>query len=70
MAPPSLAPASRGSQRQNRPFAVGSRVSHQTFGQGKVMGYQGDKKILVHFGRFGLKILLLQFAGLQALEGQ
>ncbi|MCB2185895.1 MAG: ATP-dependent helicase [Deltaproteobacteria bacterium] len=57
-------PVSRGSQRQDRPFAVGSQVAHATFGRGKVMGYQGDKKILVHFGRYGLKILLLEFAHL------
>ncbi len=60
-------PASRGSQRQDRPYAVGSLVSHAAFGQGKVMGYKGDNKILVHFGRFGLKILLLEFAKLEAL---
>jgi DNA helicase-2/ATP-dependent DNA helicase PcrA len=70
VAPPAAAPASpgsRGSQHQNRPHAVGSLVSHASFGQGKVMGYKGDNKILVHFGRFGLKILLLEYAKLEAL---
>jgi DNA helicase-2/ATP-dependent DNA helicase PcrA len=62
---PAPTPSSRGSQRQNRPFAVGTRVAHSAFGGGKVMGYQGDKKIIVHFDRLGLKILLLEFAGLQ-----
>jgi len=61
---PAAAPASRGSQRQDRPFAVGSQVNHNTFGIGRVMGYQGNKKIMVHFERHGLKILLLEFANL------
>ncbi|MEW5911687.1 MAG: ATP-dependent helicase [Thermodesulfobacteriota bacterium] len=62
---PTPAPASRGSQRQERPFAVGGQVRHNTFGQGKVMGYQGDNKVIVHFARHGLKILLLEYANLQ-----
>jgi DNA helicase-2/ATP-dependent DNA helicase PcrA len=62
---PEETPASRGSQQQNRAFPVGQRVVHQTFGQGKVMGYQGDKKIIVYFAKFGLKILLLEYANLQ-----
>jgi DNA helicase-2/ATP-dependent DNA helicase PcrA len=61
---PAPPPTSRGSQRQDRPFAVGTRVSHPSFGGGKVMGYQGDKKIIVRFDRLGLKVLLLEFAGL------
>ncbi len=69
--PPELAdasahPAKKNTQSQNRPFAVGALVKHSTFGRGKVMGYQGAQKILVHFERLGLKILLLEFAGLQA----
>jgi len=59
------APVSRGSRRQERPFAVGGQVRHNTFGQGKVMGYQGEAKIIVHFARHGLKILLLEYANLQ-----
>ena len=39
-------------------------VEHNTFGKGRVMGYQGGKKILVHFQSHGLKILLLEFAKL------
>ncbi|MCB2192908.1 MAG: ATP-dependent helicase [Deltaproteobacteria bacterium] len=62
--PQAAAPQSRGSMRQDRPFPVGSLVEHNTFGQGRVMGYQGGKKILVHFERHGLKILLLEFANL------
>jgi DNA helicase-2/ATP-dependent DNA helicase PcrA len=46
------------------PFAVGTLVQHKDFGQGKVMGYKGETKILVHFERFGLKILLWEYAGL------
>lgn len=64
---PGAAPASRGSQSQNRPFAMNSKVKHGTFGQGKVMGYKGDKKILVHFRSHGLKILMLEFANLTAV---
>lgn len=62
---PKDAPVTRGSQHQSRDFSVGQKVSHKTFGQGKVMGYQGDKKIIVYFNKFGLKILLLEFANLQ-----
>ena len=61
---PKAAPQSRGSRRQDRPFPVGDMVKHGTFGTGRVMGYQGGKKILVHFQRHGLKILLLEFANL------
>ncbi|MFZ5587648.1 MAG: ATP-dependent helicase [Thermodesulfobacteriota bacterium] len=64
--PAAAAPASRGSRTQARPFPVGSVVNHAAFGQGKVMGYKGDQKIMVHFGRFGLKVLMLQFANLSA----
>ncbi len=62
---PEAAPASRGGRRQDRPFPVGQQVRHQTFGRGKVMGYQGDKKIIVYFDKFGLKILLMEFANLE-----
>ena len=65
--PQTAAPQSRGTMRQDRPFAVGSMVSHNTFGRGRVMGYQGGKKILVHFERHGLKILLLEFANLSGV---
>ncbi len=62
---PGPVPASRGALQPGRPFAVGQRVSHASFGAGKVMGYKGQEKILVHFDRFGLKILLLSLAKLQ-----
>ena len=62
---PSRGPSSRGSHRQDRPYAVGAKVSHASFGEGKVMGYKGNDKIIVHFGRFGLKILLLKLAKLE-----
>jgi DNA helicase-2/ATP-dependent DNA helicase PcrA len=61
---PEEAPASRGSRRQARPLAVGSRVVHPSFGPGKVMGYQGKEKIIVYFDKGGLKILILDKAGL------
>ena len=64
---PASVPGSRGSRRQDRPYAVGARVSHGSFGEGKVMGYKGNDKIIVHFGRFGLKVLLLRLAKLEEL---
>ncbi len=65
---PDPAPASRGSQSQGRPFAPGTLVKHATFGQGKVMGYKGNKKIMVYFkGPAGLKVLMLEFAKLEAV---
>ena len=54
---------------QNRPHAVDSLVEHASFGRGKVMGYQGEHKILVHFERLGLKILFLESAGLKTVSG-
>jgi len=62
---PDAQPASRGNQSQARAFGVGQKVKHRTFGRGKVMGYQGEAKIIVYFEKFGLKILLLEFANLQ-----
>lgn len=59
-------PASRGTHSQSRPFAIGAKVKHATFGNGKVMGYKGDTKVIVHFGRFGLKILMISHAKLEA----
>ena len=53
--------------KPSRPFAIGANVEHGTFGSGKVMGYKGEQKILVHFNKVGLKILLLEFAGLKAV---
>lgn len=53
-------------EKESRPFKIGAMVRHHTFGKGKVMGYKGPQKILVHFERLGLKILLLEFAGLEA----
>ena len=58
-------PASRGSRDQKKPFPAGSMVTHQRFGPGKVMGYQGDLKILVHFNKYGLKILRLDKTALE-----
>ena len=63
--PARTAPASRGTRTQGRPYAIGTVVQHDTFGQGKVMGYKGDKKVIVHFGRFGLKILMITHAKLE-----
>ena len=64
---PDGAPDSRGSRRQDRPYTVGAKVRHASFGDGKVMGYKGSDKVIVHFGRFGLKILLLRLAKLEEI---
>ena len=58
-------PTSRGGQGQSRPFQPGTVVMHATFGQGKVMGYKGEKKVMVYFQRVGLKTLMLEFANLE-----
>jgi DNA helicase-2/ATP-dependent DNA helicase PcrA len=64
--PAAAAPASRGGRDMKKPFPAGSLVRHARFGRGKVMGYQGEKKILVHFAKYGLKILRLDMAQLEA----
>ncbi len=53
---------------QDRPYAVSSMVSHAKFGKGKVMGYKGEDKIMVYFQTYGLKTLVLKFAGLEQAE--
>lgn len=53
---------------QDRPFAVSSMVSHAKFGKGKVMGYKGEDKIMVYFQTYGLKTLVLKFAGLEQAD--
>ena len=65
--PEPSSPESRGSMSQARPYKVGAKVSHQAFGQGKVMGYKGNDKILVHFGSHGLKTLMLRLANLSSV---
>jgi DNA helicase-2/ATP-dependent DNA helicase PcrA len=64
---PEPSPSSRGSQYQTRPIPVGTVVMHATFGQGKIMGYKGEKKVLVYFQRLGLKTLMLEFANLEVV---
>ena len=54
--------------QHDRPFPVGGMVSHAKFGRGKVIGYRGDDKIMVHFTGYGLKTLVLKFAGLQPAQ--
>jgi DNA helicase-2/ATP-dependent DNA helicase PcrA len=62
---PDPTPASRGSMRQERPIPVGAMVSHATFGKGKVVGFKGDKKVMVYFQKIGLKVLMLEYANLE-----
>ena len=65
---PTPPPVSRGSNRQDRPFAVMSKVRHPTFGPGKVMGYKGGDKIFIRFDKGGLKTLLLAKAKLEPMS--
>ena len=64
VAPPRARPAAGPRLHADRPFAVGTLVEHATFGRGKVMGYQGKTKVIVYFDSVGLKILVLEAAGL------
>jgi DNA helicase-2/ATP-dependent DNA helicase PcrA len=50
---------------------VGYNVSHELFGNGKVISIEGEgdsKKAVVFFPKEGSKNLLLKFAKLQILE--
>lgn len=51
-------------------FNLGQRVEHKTFGEGVVLGVEGNGKnarVIVNFDLAGQKILVLQFAGLTPL---
>jgi len=50
---------------------IGTKVSHERFGSGEIVGLEGDfpnKKATVEFSGFGKKQLLLKFAKLQILS--
>jgi DNA helicase-2/ATP-dependent DNA helicase PcrA len=50
---------------------VGSNVSHDKFGKGKVLKIEGagpDKKATIFFPQHGSKTVLLRFANLQIIE--
>lgn len=40
-----------------QPFLLNSRVIHRTWGEGLVMRYEGDKKIVILSDRIGYKTL-------------
>ncbi len=56
------------SHAPRQPWKVGQAVVHQKFGQGVVVGYEGnadDLRVQVNFGREGLKWLAVEYARLQ-----
>jgi DNA helicase-2/ATP-dependent DNA helicase PcrA len=56
------------SQAAQYPWKVGQAVSHQKFGSGVVVGYEGninDLRVQVNFGREGLKWLAVEYAKLE-----
>jgi hypothetical protein len=34
---------------------------------GKVVGFKGDKKVMVYFQKIGLKVLMLEYANLEEI---
>lgn len=68
-APPVFRPTPRGYVSETRPMKLGQRVQHATFGEGVVLGYEGDgpsARVQVNFERHGYKWLVLSYAKLQA----
>ncbi len=56
---------------ENKPFRVGARVKHPTFGIGTVRGLSGngkDRQATVSFSSVGVKKLLLEYAKLEVIE--
>jgi ATP-dependent DNA helicase RecQ len=51
--------AGGGAEPEERPFAVGARVRHASFGEGAVHGYEGEK-LVVLFDDSGFKTLALE----------
>lgn len=48
-------------------FGLGERVTHRTFGLGTVVRVVSDTKAAVDFDHFGVKTLVLEFAGLKRI---
>ncbi len=48
-------------------FGLNERVTHRTFGLGSIVRVISDKKVAVDFDHFGVKTLLLEFAGLKRI---
>jgi ATP-dependent DNA helicase RecQ len=53
--------AGGGEEPAERPYAIGARVRHATFGEGVVHGYDADK-LVVAFDDSGFKTLALELA--------
>ncbi len=54
--------------QERKSLRVGSRVSHEIFGPGKIMGISGagnTQKVTVHFDKIGSKTLMTKFANLK-----
>jgi len=53
------------------PFSIGDRVAHDRFGEGIVVGLEGDgtqARVQVHFDEHGSKWLMLAIAKLEKLK--
>ena len=65
---------SAGSSSDSMEYAglyVGARVSHNRFGEGELLAFEGDgnnRKAIVAFDNFGQKQLLLKFARLEVIK--
>ncbi|MDR2874816.1 MAG: UvrD-helicase domain-containing protein [Methylobacillus sp.] len=58
------------SQTAAHPWRIGQAVTHQKFGQGVVVGYEGnanDLRVQVNFGHAGMKWLAMEYAKLTAV---
>ncbi|MDR2218964.1 MAG: DNA helicase II [Methylobacillus sp.] len=58
------------SQTTTHPWRIGQAVTHQKFGQGVVVSYEGnadDLRVQVNFGRAGMKWLAMEYAKLTAV---
>ncbi|GAB4240953.1 MAG: UvrD-helicase domain-containing protein [Methyloligellaceae bacterium] len=67
---PGRAAASTACSQDTMPWKIGQAVQHAKFGQGVVVGYEGnrdDLRVQVNFGREGLKWLALEYAKLEKI---
>jgi DNA helicase-2/ATP-dependent DNA helicase PcrA len=67
---PLAAPSPRLSEEPLTGFRIGQRVAHNKFGEGVILGHEGNgphARVQVNFERGGSKWLVLSFANLQAV---
>ena len=68
------ATATRAAARFDRgvPWRIGQTVAHARFGEGVIVGIEGqgnDARVQINFGRAGVKWLALSVAKLEAVNG-